>query len=546
MSDESPAVASALTTTDAGAPARDLVSYVCHAIGAPDGRPRLLVVDAGGGGALAVAVARFGYEVTAVEDSPQARADTVSAAARVGVAIDVIDMPSSTLGMTFPLDHMHAAIVVQHGRRRARTEEIALLRAVRDTLVDRGVLIVAADPANADPVCVVREAGFEVTRVHAHLGGAAAGAAVTGTRLIATPAPVAPSDLALGVHRAVSESASVLNLLWSPDEVDLLEPTLDEIWSPALQAGELATAAREYALNDPWGSARAAAPLSLFFGVELSEDRIVLGAGATGLLHDLAPLARCGAVVTTPLVHRDFPLWAVAHGAHVECVDDLAGEDVLEAIAQLEAPVVLVDRPSATGAIPPLDAVARLCRETRRRGGVVIVDEAYMAYFAGSDSAVALVGACDSMIVIRSLSKAYCCGGLRVGFAIAGRAAAAVLRRVVTPLQVSPIALAMGLRLIEAGDIFVKLRRRIASARQEMSDALARGGIAIAAGADAPPWALVDDPAQTIEIALSTRGIVAKRLVPFTARASGARWLRLAVPLSSERMGRFHRALTMP
>ena len=79
-----------------------------------------------------------------------------------------------------------------------------------------------------------------------------------------------------------------------------------------------------------------------------------------------------------------------------------------------------------------------------------------------------------------------------------------------------------------------------------MSDALAGRGIAVANDGDGPPWALVDDPARHVEIALSSRGILAKRLVPFKGTAPDGRWLRLAVPLSVEQMAHSYHALAMP
>ncbi|MDP9104380.1 MAG: aminotransferase class I/II-fold pyridoxal phosphate-dependent enzyme [Candidatus Eremiobacteraeota bacterium] len=430
-------------------------------------------------------------------------------------------------------DRIDAAICLQPPRWRDDAEVMRLLRAVRDALADDGLLILARANrrTTTDLDVLVRTAGFDVVR------------SPSPAWILAEAAPRVPDALALRAHHDRSEAA--LNLRWSPDEIDFLAPGPDAIWAPLL-AENVANVAREYALSDPWGSERGAPAISSFFGVAVAPESVVFGAGAAGLLRQLAPLVRAGRLLTTAYVHRDFPLWAMAEGAEIRWLADDRDEDGIRAAADAAAAHVLyLDRPSATGAVINLDSLARLCAHVRRHHGLVLVDEAYLAYFAGANSAVSLVPSVDNLVVIRSMSKAYCAGGLRVGFAVGGGLAREAFRRLVAPLQVSELAFRMGLRLLGAGDVFVRLRARIAGVKREMTSVLARAGLEVVAGHDELPWVLVDDPAGGVQTELVARGIAGKRLVPFTA-ASGSGFLRLAVPLSDERVEHFRRAMNAP
>jgi histidinol-phosphate/aromatic aminotransferase/cobyric acid decarboxylase-like protein len=406
-----------------------------------------------------------------------------------------------------------------------------LLLAVRAKLSDDGVLILADGQRRtmSDLTALVRASGFATTPAPAP------------SWICARAVPVLPEALALQVHH--SEQAAGLNLRWSPDEADFLVPRPDQIWAPLLATDDLSRIACDYALSDPWGGMRAAPAISSFFGVQLAADNIAFGAGATGLLRQLASLPRCGRLVASRLAHRDLLLWAMAEGAEISWIADEDDEtQVLAAIKEAAPQLVYLERPSVNGNILGLDGLTRICREAREHRALVLVDEAYLSYFAGSGSAVALAPAVDNLIVVRSLSKAYCAGGLRAGFAVAGTAAARYLRRLVAPLQVSELAFQMALRLLQAGDIFVQLRERIALAKSEMNAILGRAGIPVLSGHPQLPWILIDDASGRMAAMMQGRGISGKKLAPLVP-AAGAGLLRLAVPLSDQRRMQFRRAL---
>jgi histidinol-phosphate/aromatic aminotransferase/cobyric acid decarboxylase-like protein len=560
------------------------IAYLCEAIGPPSARPR--IVDLGSSGRRAVALALRGYSMTVIGHSSAALADARTAAANAGVSVDFIDFNLLDLEALLPVSEFDAAIAIPFRYQGNDNDCLRLLRTLRAGLNDRGLFILdhvnpmwfaghhsdagsydlvegrcrsqAENPPEGDGwrtgkhdvrlytvpelTNLLRTCGFEIGRIDAEFTARRVPTPDSrSVQIVAAAAPVPPASLSIGFHQPEIETPA-LNLKWSPDEVEWLEPSPEKIWAPmfARGIGAIAQVARDYALTDPWGE-RAAAVLSSHFGVALSPDSIVFGAGATGLLREIAPMVRGGCVLTPPLVHRDFPLWAAAEGARIEW---LAGacdsRHSQELISRIAPDLVYLDRPTASGSIIPLESIVRLCRQAQQQRCLVAIDEAYLAYFAGANSAVCLTREIDNLIVIRSLSKAYCCGGLRVGFAVSGKIAAPMLRRFVAPIPVSELAFQMGLRLLEAGDIFGKLRRRIKQAKGTMTGLLVQAGLNVTPGNENLPWVLVEDVTGAVRAQFLETGIAGKRLVPFhPSAASGNAWLRLSVPLSDERLSEF-------
>ena len=117
-------------------------------------------------------------------------------------------------------------------------------------------------------------------------------------------------------------------------------------------------------------------------------------------------------------------------------------ELVAEAIAKHQPHVLILgspNNPTGTGLRPDVLAYA-----LQHAPGVVVVDEAYAEFrTSGTPSATALVNQHSNLIVTRTMSKAFSCAGLRLGYAIAAPELLAGLNIVRLPYHLSDITQAV-------------------------------------------------------------------------------------------------------
>lgn len=394
-------------------------------------------------------------------------------------------------------------------------------------------------------------AGFEVTRADADFQ---AGSLVTiGTRyaqFLATPAPVVESALAGHQNRP---SAGEIDLRWAPDEAEFSQAAIVAAWArlaadPAGRTGRAADIpdrARRYDLTDPYGAARAAPvlaehlgwPVDAGPGAALSQDRVSVGAGVTGLLHGLSRLADGGTVLVAPAGHAQLAEAAAAAGATV-AVAELSDPSAASAtVTGLRPAVTVLDRPATTGRAWSLPMVAELAASTAQADGVLVVDETCGCYLPRGTSAAPLTQTMPGLVVLSGVSKGYCCGGLRIGFAVASAGLAAQVRAVFAPLAASALSLDVALELLSQPDPLGPLRARIAEVKPAVQAALRRVGVAIVETDAHVPWIALNGDAAT-RATLAKAGLAVKE-VPVLRSSSGscfaAGLLRMSVPLSARR-----------
>jgi histidinol-phosphate/aromatic aminotransferase/cobyric acid decarboxylase-like protein/ubiquinone/menaquinone biosynthesis C-methylase UbiE len=591
------------------------------------------VLDLGcGTGRHAVALARRGFTVTGVDASAAALslAATAATAAGVDLALHQVDLLAER---SWPMSTVDAVVFVQGLGWGGDAEHVQLLRRVRRLLPPGGVLV--ADHSNVsailanfqaeavfsadgvtyemnrryDPVSgrnlgemrvrypdgrlavlphdvrlyqppevrrMLVAAGFRVLRVDADFtagapvrpdtryvqfvagadGAAGAGAGGAGGR----------SGSAVESHRA-PVPAGHLDLRWAPDEVEFVRADVDAAWATVEATADRA---RAYPLADPYGSDRLAPVLAAHFGCPVEPRRVVAGAGATGLLHALAALAGEGPVLATPLGHPDLPARARALGAAVLApAADPAG--LVAGIRTARPALVLLDRPGVTGEIWPLPAVRALAEAAAAAGALLVLDETCAAYAGPAASAVPLTAEVGSLVVVRSLSKGYCCGGLRAGYAVCSAPVADEVRAAALPLAVSELSLAAAVALLRRGDVFGPLRDRVAAVKPATLELLAAAGFGVSAGDPRLPWLLVraaapiaaaapatgatapagptgpgagsasERAAAATVAALAGRHLTGRSLSRVDGRATG--WVRLSVPLTADRVAAVRAAL---
>ncbi len=181
---------------------------------------------------------------------------------------------------------------------------------------------------------------------------------------------------------------------------------------PAAEYRELREAAAAYVSRD---------------GAAVGWEQVVVGAGADDLIllcarTYLAPGRTASVLAPTYSLYR---IATLLNGAEVVSDPDRAS-------------VIWRCNPNnPTGEVMAVDDVVELAR--RHPDAAIVVDEAYVEY--GGESVVGWLEECPNLIVLRTLSKAFGYAALRVGFAVAAPATAAVLeaRRAPAPVT-SPSA----------------------------------------------------------------------------------------------------------
>lgn len=109
------------------------------------------------------------------------------------------------------------------------------------------------------------------------------------------------------------------------------------------------------------------------------------------------------------------------------------------------------------------------------RDGLLILDEAYIAFMDESWSSIDLISR-GNVVVVRSMTKDYALAGLRLGYAIANQEIISALRRVCPPWNVNVVAQKAGVIALDDKGYLERCRREIKQAKQFLTGELCRIG----------------------------------------------------------------------
>jgi histidinol-phosphate aminotransferase len=296
-------------------------------------------------------------------------------------------------------------------------------------------------------------------------------------------------------------------------------PTPPSIVQRLLTAGQFDAPVSEYPPSDYRRLVLAAAAR---YGV--STDEILVGAGADEILDlvakaFIAPGSR--AVVPAP-TYAMYRVCTEQRGATVVSVPRRGPDEgwaiddpAVRAAAASAALVWLCSPNNPTGLAEPDGAIARLldgvaadAAADGRAAPLVVLDEAY-AEFVGT-SLVGLRAAYPSLIVVRTVSKAYALAGLRVGFALARPEVIARINPYRPPGSVSVISVTIATEALLDDTILTDNLVRVAQERSRLTDRLRVAGWKV--GPSVTNFILVDfgapERAAHVAEALLTRGLV--------------------------------------
>lgn len=220
-------------------------------------------------------------------------------------------------------------------------------------------------------------------------------------------------------------------------------------------------------------------------------------------------------------------------------VAELAGHSVVEVaeIAQLaDTRIAIVVNPNnPDGRIVAKDALLGLADRLRRRGGLLLVDEAFMDVGAQGLSLANQVGR-GNIVVLRSFGKFYGLPGLRLSFAIATPDIASRLAAALGPWPVSSAALATSKVALADSAWRQKTLTSLAEAALRLDVVLAGAGLEVIGGTSLFRLARTKDAAALFRH-LGEAGIYVRRFNKYPA------WLRLGLPAPEEEWQRLKTAL---
>jgi cobalamin biosynthetic protein CobC len=239
----------------------------------------------------------------------------------------------------------------------------------------------------------------------------------------------------------------------------------------------------------------------------------------------LAPARRVGILGFTYGEHENS--WRMA-GSEVRCVDDPAD------LMQFDIGVV-VNPNNPDGRFVPPDHLIQIAQALDRRGGLLIVDEAFIDML---DPALSLAPELpiSGAMVLRSFGKTYGLAGLRLGFAVTSPQLGRVLRAALGSWAISGPAIELGRRALADGVWRAEMVSKLHELGARLDRLLTGANFDVVGKTPLFRLARHDDAARWFE-RLARAGILTR---PFLGRPI---WLRFGLPVEEADWQRLATAL---
>lgn len=151
---------------------------------------------------------------------------------------------------------------------------------------------------------------------------------------------------------------------------------------------------------------------------------------------------------------------------------------LLAAVTPATRLVFLAEPANPTGTAIGLAALTRLARGLPD-GVLLVLDGAYAEFAEGYDGGAGLVDTCGNVFMMRTFSKAYGLGGMRVGWGYGPREVIDVLNRLRGPFNLSTPALAAALAAVQDRDFAARCIADNARLRDRLTEGLRALGLAV-------------------------------------------------------------------
>lgn len=261
-----------------------------------------------------------------------------------------------------------------------------------------------------------------------------------------------------------------------------------------------------------------------------SAAHVAAAPGTQILLPRVAALVKPGKALVLGPTYAEHARAAAIAGRAVAEVHDF------DALADADL-AVLVNPNNPDGRIIERARLLDLAARLRAKGGLLVVDEAFMDVGPSEQSLAGDVGE-GGMVVLRSFGKFFGLAGVRLGFALADKLTVERLDAQLGPWAVAGPALEYGIRGLSDTEWQVAMRRRLAEDAGRLDALFGKFGVPVAGGTTMFRYLSFMD-APLLFSALGERGILLRHFAqrPQVLRAglpgSEAEWERLESALAA-------------
>jgi cobalamin biosynthesis protein CobC len=259
-----------------------------------------------------------------------------------------------------------------------------------------------------------------------------------------------------------------------------------------------------------------------------SAVNVMSAPGTQILLPRVASLVRPGKALVLGPTYAEHQRAAAIAGHAVTEVDDF------EALAEADLAIV-VNPNNPDGRIIERKKLLALAGKLRARGGLLVVDEAFMDVGPRAESLAGDVEQ-SGIVVLRSFGKFFGLAGLRLGFALADSLTVERLEAQFGPWAVAGPALEYGILALADTGWQAEMRRRLAEDAARLDALFGRFGVPVAGGTTLFRYIRLTDAAGLFS-ALGERGILLRH---FSGRPEV---LRAGLPGPDEEWQRLESAL---
>jgi len=153
----------------------------------------------------------------------------------------------------------------------------------------------------------------------------------------------------------------------------------------------------------------------------------------------------------------------------------LDADDLLAAVTPKTKMLFLCSPNNPTGQLVEPAALERICNTFK---GIVVLDEAYIE-FASEPSAVSKIGGLDTLVVLRTFSKAWGLAGIRVGYAVANKDVVEYLNKIKPPYNLNRVSARIALTALGKQAKMTELKDAILKERAQLAEGLAKLGFEV-------------------------------------------------------------------